>query len=206
MREMLKPALVLFVICLVVGAAMALTNMATADVIAQRAVADAENARKIVFSNAEEFEKLKVDIIKSKSKNTYDCIEEAYSAKVGGKTAGYVFLADPEGYGGEISIMIGIDDKGKVTGLKVGDNKETPGLGAKAKDDQFTSRFYGKKLDKIEVVKRKAKNESEIEAISGATITSKAVSKGVEQASIMAQELLNNGLEVSEDELIENNR
>lgn len=206
MRGMLKPALVLFIICLVVGAAMALTNMATADVIAQRAVADAENARKIVFSDAEEFVKLKVDIIKSKSKNNYDCIKEAYSAKLGGKTAGYVFQADPKGYGGEISIMIGIDDKGKVTGLKVGDNKETPGLGAKAKDDQFTGRFYGKKLDKIEVVKRKAKNESEIEAISGATITSNAVSKGVEQASIMAQELLNNGLEVSEDELVENNQ
>lgn len=206
MRGMLKPALILFIICLVVGAAMALTNMATADVIAQRAVTDAENARKIVFSNADEFVKLKVDIIKSKSKNTYDCIEEAYAAKIGGKTAGYVFLADPKGYGGEISIMIGIDDKGKVTGLKVGDNKETPGLGAKAKDDQFTSRFFGKVLDKIKVVKRKAQKDNEIEAISGATITSKAVSKGVEQASAMAKELLNNSLGVSEDELVKNNQ
>lgn len=205
MREMLRPALVLFAICLVVGAAMAFTNMATSDVIAQRAVADAENTRKVVFSDADEFVKLKVDKIKASSKNNYDCIKEVYAAKINGKTTGYVFQATPKGYGGEINVMVGINDKGMVTGVQVGDNKETPGLGAKAKDAGFTGQYIGKKFGLISVVKSKVKNENEIEAISGATITSKAVSKGVEQASAMAGDLLNNGLGVSEDELAESN-
>lgn len=203
MRDMFKPTLVLFVICLVVGTAMAFTNMATAGVIKQRIIEDSESSRKIVLPDAEKFIKLQVEKIKSTGKNDYSSVKEAYAAKKGGKTIGYVFLANPKGYGGEVNVMIGIDEKGTVSGIQIGDNKETPGLGSKANDPEFRGQYLNKKFSIINVVKRKVQKDDEVEAISGATITSKAVSKGVEQASKMADELLNNKLGVSEDELVE---
>lgn len=203
---MTKPTLVLFVICLVVGTAMALTNMATADKIQQRVVEASENARKLVLPGTDKFLKMDLEKLKSHGKNDFDTIKEAYAAKKGDKTTGYVFLAGPKGYGGEVSIMIGVNDKGAVTGVDIGDNKETPGLGTKAKDQEFKGQYLNKKFNIINVVKRKAQKDDEIQAISGATITSKAVSKGVEQASRLADELLNNKLGVSESELVENSK
>lgn len=203
MRDMIKPTFVLFVICLIVGAAMAFTNIATAGVIKQRIIEDSENSRKIVLPEAEKFIKLQADTIKSKSKNDYSSIKEAYSAKKGGKTIGYVFLSNPKGYAGEINVMIGINEKGSVSGIQIGDNRETPGLGSKANNSEFKGQYLNKKFSIVNVVKRKVRKIDEIEAISGATITSKAVSKGVEQSSNMADELLNNKLGVIENELVE---
>lgn len=206
MRDMIKPTLVLFVICLIVGAAMAFTNYATAGKIEQRIAQDAENARKAVLPDADGFAKMDMDKIRTASGDTgYDAIKEAYAAKKGDSIIGYVFLAIPEGYGGEISIMVGIDGQGYVSGVEIGDNKETPGLGSKAKDQEFKGQFYQKKYDTINVVKRKAEKGDEVQAISGATITSKAVSLGVQQASQLADALLNNELGVAENELFENN-
>ncbi|NJD02672.1 MAG: RnfABCDGE type electron transport complex subunit G [Ruminiclostridium sp.] len=193
MRDMFKPALVLFVICLIVGAAMAFTNFATAGRIEQRITEDSENARKAVLPDADGFVKMNLDKIKAVSGNSgYDTIKEAYAAKKGDSVIGYVFLAKPAGYAGEINIMIGIDGRGHVSGVEIGDNKETPGLGSKAKDKKFKGQFSDKKYDIINVVKRKAEKGDEVQAISGATITSKAVSIGVQQASRLAGALLNN--------------
>ena len=205
MRDMIRPTLVLFVICLIVGAAMAFTNFATADRIEQRIIEDSENARKAVLPDADSFKKMNMDKIQTLSGNTgYDAIKEAYAAKKGDSIIGYVFLAKPAGYAGVINIMVGIDVKGLVKGVEIGDNKETPGLGSKAKNQEFKGQFYDKKYNVINVVKRKAEKDDEVQAISGATITSKAVSAGVQQASQLADALLSNELGVAENELFEN--
>lgn len=206
MRDMVRPTLVLFVICLIVGAAMAFTNFATAEKIEQRILEDSVNARKSVLPDADGFEKMDMEKIQTAAADAgYNSIKEAYAAKKGGSTIGYVFLAKPSGYAGEINIMIGINTEGKVTGVEIGDNKETPGLGSKAKDQEFKGQYIDKKYDVINVVKRKAQKDDEIQAISGATITSKAVSLGVQQASQLAGALMNNELGVAENELFENN-
>lgn len=198
MREMIRPTLALFIICLVVGAAMAFTNSATAGKIEQRIVADAENARKNVLSEADEFVKLDMQKTTSTMKETdFNTIQEAYAAKKAGAIIGYVFLTKPKGYAGDISVMVGIIEDGSVSGVEIGDNKETPGLGTKAKDKDFKGQYYKKKFDIVDVVKRKPQKENEIQAISGATITSKAVSLGVQQASRMAAELLKQEPEVA---------
>ena len=206
MRDMIKPTLVLFLICLIVGGAMAFTNFATADKIQQRIIEDSQKARKTVLPDADGFDKMNMDKINATAGNgSYDTIKEAYAAKKSGSVIGYVFLTAPAGYAGEISVMVGIDDKGLVSGVEIGDNKETPGLGSKAKDKEFKSQYYNKKYDVINVVKGKTQKDDEIQAISGATITSKAVSKGIQQASKLADLLLNNELGVDANELFENN-
>lgn len=207
MREMIRPTLVLFIICLAVGTAMAFTNSATADKIAQRIVEDAQTARRNVIPEADSFIKLDMTRIqKALPKKDSDVIWEAYLAKKNGNNIGYVFLAKPKGYAGEINVMVGIASDGSVSGVEIGDNKETPGLGSKAKDKEFKGQFYGKKYDAINVVKRRPQKDDEVQAISGATITSKAVSRGVQQASRIAAALLNKELGVTDDELVEDNK
>ncbi len=204
MRDMIRPTFVLFIICLIVGAAMAFTNFATADKIEQRIIEESEKARKTVLPDADEFIKINLDKIKSAVKdNKYEFIKEAYLGKINGNTIGYVFLAKTVGYAGDISIMIGIGSNGEVSGVEIGDNKETPGLGTKAKDQEFKGQYNNKKYSIINVVKRPPQQDDEIQAISGATITSKAVSLGVQQASQLADALMKNELGVNQDELIE---
>lgn len=206
MRDMIRPTLVLFVICLIVGSLMAFTNYATADKIEQRILEDSENARKTVLPEADSFEKLDMEKLEKASGDSgLSTLAEAYAAKKSDAIIGYVFLAKPAGYGGEISMMIGINDKGQVSGVEIGDNTETPGLGSKAKDQEFRGQFYGKKYDVVNVVKRKPSTDDEIQAISGATITSRAVSLGVQQASQAADALLNNKWGVTANELIQTN-
>lgn len=80
------------------------------------------------------------------------------------------------GYGGAIELLVGIDAKGAVSGLKVLNHRETPGLGANITGDKFLGQFKGKKAgDQLEAKK-------DIDAISGATISSRAVCFGVKEA------------------------
>lgn len=97
-----------------------------------------------------------------------------------GKTVGYCIKVEPSGYGGKISMMVGLDTKFQVTGIKITSMSETPGLGAKA-DGEWIEQFKGKS-GTLSVVKTGKAKDSEINAISGATITSKAVTEGVNSA------------------------
>ena len=102
-----------------------------------------------------------------------------------GKTVGYCIKVEPSGFGGKISMMVGIGTDGEIQGVKITSMSETPGLGAKA-DDNWLSQFTGKKAN-ISVIKSGTAKDSEINAISGATITSKAVAEGVNIASAAAK-------------------
>lgn len=80
----------------------------------------------------------------------------------------YAVSAAPNGYGGEIKMMIGLNSMMEVLGVSIIEMSETPGLGAKASDEAFLNQFKG--------------YYPEVNAISGATITSNAVKKGVSDA------------------------
>jgi electron transport complex protein RnfG len=89
---------------------------------------------------------------------------------------GVVREAVVRGYAGEIRLLVGIDEKGKISGLKVLSHQETPGLGANIVQPRFLDQFKGKTAaDKLEA-------KQDIDAISGATISSRAVCSGVRQA------------------------
>jgi electron transport complex protein RnfG len=89
---------------------------------------------------------------------------------------GYILVVKTKGYGGPLTLAVGIDKSGIVKGIAVVASKETVGLGSKALEDSYLGRFKGK------TVKEKLKVGDDVQAVTGATITSKAVTNQVKQA------------------------
>ncbi len=160
--------LVLFLVSLVAALALAGTNEMTKGAIAQRALEAADAARKTVLNNADTFEQLQVP--------EGIGVDNGYRGLKDGKAVGFVAQSTVKGYGGEIEIVVGMDLSGAVTGISVGGPSfsETAGLGDKAKESAFTNQFKGLVLP--------ATLADNVDAISGATITSNAVVLGVNQA------------------------
>lgn len=94
---------------------------------------------------------------------------------------GIVFRVFPQGYGGPIPLMVGLDMEGKITGIRIASAaeglKETPGLGVKIIEPDFREQFIGKTFDNV-LLKR---DGGEIDAITAATISSRAVCNGIKQ-------------------------
>lgn len=164
--EILKPSLILFVICLVLATLLAGTNALTEAPIAKQSEAKANEARQIVLPDADSFEDANI----SASEN------EIYYGMKNGEKIGCTITTSAKGYGGDVKVMVGIDvATGKVTGISILSHSETPGLGANASNESFTSQFKGYPFGK-------ETSESEITAITGATITSVAVTNAVDTA------------------------
>ena len=180
-KDMFKLGLNLLIISAVAALLLALTNSVTASTIAQRNEQANAEARKLVLESAQDFEQVK-DVKTDNSKGVE--VSEIYEAKdASGNTVGYTLKVLPSGYGGTIELMVGIDSaKGQVSGINVVSNSETAGLGAKATEDEFKSQFIGKSANGINYTKNGASNDTEIDALSGATITSNAVCEAVDSA------------------------
>ncbi len=108
-------------------------------------------------------------------------VKEALIARDGeGKAAGLVMtVSNRLGYGGEIEFAMGVDREGTLTGIEFLTLKETPGLGMKADDEWFLGQFRGVATGSYAFAKEKIKGDTEIDAISGATRTTRAVTLGV---------------------------
>ena len=188
-KDMFKLGLNLLIISAVAALLLALTNSVTASTIAQRNEQANAEARKLVLESAQDFEEVK-DVKTDNSKGVE--VSEIYEAKdASGNTVGYTLKVLPSGYGGTIELMVGIDSaKGQVSGINVVSNSETAGLGAKSTDPEFSDQYKGKPLKELSVLKNGTPGDTEIKAISGATITSTAVTNGVDAAI----EVYNNSL------------
>jgi electron transport complex protein RnfG len=190
MRDVVKTTVPLFIICVVVAFSLAFVNGITKDTIAQRTAQSAEEKRMIVLNEAEEFKKIEG----WESKDETGLIREVYEAYKDGNIVGYVFMAYPVGYGGEIPVTVGINSEGKIVGVEIGSNNETPGLGAKTADVKFRGQFTDKDIhEELTIVKRTAKTDNEIQAVSGATISSTAVTKAVQASAALGSTLLTDG-------------
>lgn len=188
-KDMFKLGLNLLIISAVAALLLALTNSVTASTIAQRNEQANAEARKLVLESAQDFEQVK-DVKTDNSKGVE--VSDIYEAKdASGNTVGYTLKVLPSGYGGTIELMVGIDSaKGQVSGINVVSNSETAGLGAKSTDPEFSDQYKGKPLEELSVLKNGTPGDTEIKAISGATITSTAVTNGVDAAI----EVYNNSL------------
>lgn len=188
-KDMFKLGLNLLIISAVAALLLALTNSVTASTIAQRNEQANAEARKLVLESAQDFEQVK-DVKTDNSKGVE--VSEIYEAKdASGNTVGYTLKVLPSGYGGTIELMVGIDSaNGQVSGINVVSNSETAGLGAKATNPEFSDQYKGKPLEELSVLKNGTPGDTEIKAISGATITSTAVTNGVDAAI----EVYNNSL------------
>lgn len=180
-KQIILPTVALFIICLVATTLLAFANNITAPKIEQIAKETEINSRKEVFSVAENFEDKDLDNLKY-----------AVALDKGGNEIGYIFTTTAKSYGGDILVMTGVDCEGKVTGVNLLSINDTAGLGMKATGKDFRDQFVG--LFKDIVVQKNSSNHdnNEITALTGATITSNAVTKAVNEA-LANYELVNGG-------------
>jgi electron transport complex protein RnfG len=187
MREIVKLGIILLVISAVAAAVLGYTNEITKEPIEQQVLQANIEARQSILSEATDFEEISKEQFAE-----YTEILEVYRGIKNGETVGFTVKTNPSGYGGEIEVMIGIKLDGTISGINIGNHSETPGLGAKASEEFFKNQYIGKKSDKeLTVIKSGVPKDNEIQAISGATITSKAVTSGVNTAIKFFNEKLN---------------
>ena len=183
MREFIKLPLILFAIALIAGALLGVTYAITKEPIAKQHELALKNAREELFTDSE-FSEFEDSAIFEK----YENIQKIYRAEKGGKTAGYIITLTKDGYGGAILMNVGVTSEGVITGVIVGTNSETPGLGAKASETKFSGQFTGRK--KVTLVKGDASADDEVSAITAATITSTAIVDGANQAIEITSEIM----------------
>ena len=127
-----------------------------------------------------------VGLVAAANEGTKDTIAKKHvqQSSKDGKPNGYIYTVTPSGYGGKVTLMVGISKNGdKITGIKVMNHSETPGLGAKSTEPEWQAQFKGKALkDALAVTKQEPAKPNEIKAIKAATITSRAVVTGVNAA------------------------
>lgn len=99
-----------------------------------------------------------------------------------GEKVGYCFTVASQGYGGPVSFVVGVTKDGTVRAINILSHSETPGLGARSTEPEFYGQFENRTQLPLKVVKGEAGAADEISAISGATITSSAVTNGVNAA------------------------
>lgn len=105
-----------------------------------------------------------------------------------GAVIGHIMSASSkDGYGGEIKVSVGVTLDGETTGMEILEINETPGLGMRATEEGFMGQFKGKNVDLFKVTKTGKKSDNEIDALSGATITSNAVTNAVNGAVYFAK-------------------
>ena len=174
-KKIVKDTLALVVIALAFVLCLAVVYALT-----KQPIADAEYNEKIaayqeVCSGAETFEDFEVKTTVSADGNVK--INEVKLAKnANGDKVGYVLLITTnQGYGGDITLSMGMLADGSIAGVKVISMSETPGLGAKCTEESWTSQFKGINAEKVESTKDGKVKDNEIDAISGATYTTEAV-------------------------------
>lgn len=191
-KAIIKDAIILFVITLVAGLLLGVVYEVTkAPIAAQEAKTKAE-AQKGVFKEAAEFKQVDVDSEKAKAAVSNGVtVDEVYEAlDASGAHLGYVIQAtSPNGYGGNITLMAGVSSDGTSNGYSLLTINETAGLGMNAKTDDFKNQYAGKNVEAFEVTKTGASADNQIDAISGATITSNAVTEAVNACLTYAKAL-----------------
>lgn len=191
----MKDALILFAITLVSGTALGAVYGITKDPIDKAKNAAKYAAYQEVLPAAAEFdeegmkEKIKAsadDLMAQGWGNVY--IDSAAAAKdASGNAVGYVISStSKDGFGGEVKITVGIDGENKITGIAFLSLSETPGLGMNAQNPEFAGQYAGKEAQPLTVVKGGGAGDAEINAMSGATITSSAVTNAVNAATYFA--------------------
>jgi Na+-translocating ferredoxin:NAD+ oxidoreductase subunit G len=186
----IKDALILFAITLIAGLALGYVHEATLPAIEAQKIKDKMEAYQSVFPEATQFmedesltakaETAAEDILVPKGYDNISINEVRIAADDAGTNLGYVVMVTTgEGYGGDINISLGYALDGTVKGIEIISMSETAGLGAKAKEKVFKDQYSNKKVNEFTVTKTGAVKDNEIDALSGATITSKAVTGAV---------------------------
>lgn len=187
-KSLISDCMKLLIITLVAGLALGFVYNLTKDPIAAQNELAKQESYKTVFPDAESFEN--VDFTEDEIQKLCEehgitgiTMTEIMTAKdASGSDLGYVFnVTTSEGYGGDIQLAVGVQSDGTLNGFDALSINETAGLGMNATQDDFRNQFAGVKADQLEVVKdgSGASDDAKIDAISGATITSSAITGAV---------------------------
>lgn len=184
MKEMMKNVLILFVITVVAGGILGTVYEVTKEPIKKAEEQAKMEAYREVFKDASDFEEEELEDVADTTLMRGGFAGVSMDASLKAKAAdgtqlGYVFvLTSHEGYGGDIQIAMGVRMDGTTNGISILQISETPGLGMEA-EPVLKPQFTDKKAKQFEYTKSGASSENEIDAISGATVTTKAVTSTV---------------------------
>ena len=189
-KRIIKDTCILFVITIIAGSMLGFVYSITKDKIAAKQEETTELAYKQVMKSADTFKADYSKLVASSSKhlkNNYGKngieITNALGAYKNNKLKGYVIqVTDKDGFGGEIELIVGIDLNKEIKGVEILSISETVGLGMNAKEASFRNQYLNKKVDSFTVTKTGKQEDNEIDSLTGATITSKAMTNGVNGA------------------------
>ena len=201
MNNIVKNTLILTAITVVSGLLLGVVYGITKEPIAQAQENTKQEAYRTVLSDASEFESVEFDADAAASllsENGYasDVITEiAEGTDASGATVGYVIsVQSSEAYDGSLSLSVGIASNGTVKGIEMLEISETAGLGMKADESEFKDQFKDKNVQKFTYTKTGEDGDDKIDAISGATITTNAVTNAVDSALVYFQNELGGGV------------
>ena len=189
--EIIKVGLILFAITAISAALLAFVNSKTAPLIEENALAKEKDALKTVMPDATDFVQVDVTPELQALIDGSDAINKIYVAGDGENGVGVCVITETSGYDIGIQTVTGVDKDLKVTGIDIISMNETPGLGAKANNDDFKAQYAGKSYEVG--VSKTAATDTDIQAISGATKTSNGVTNGVNIALQVAEKILEGG-------------
>ena len=169
-KEYISPILVLVVICFVTTFLLAFTYGVTAPIIAENTAKAASEARMELLPEGDSFSDAGADLYVLEEGKVY--ATEVYTADNG---AGMVVTVKSNSYGGMLTAMVGINSNGEITGVKVTDHADTPGVGTKAHAAEHLSQYEGLTELGSDVIK----SDPSVQHVTGASVSSGAVHKAV---------------------------
>ena len=199
MKEMMKNTGIMVAITLIAGLLLGIVYQVTKEPIAVQEAKAKEAACQEVFQDAASFAMIGVEALPAgwnEEGYAQESVDEVMEAKdASGELIGYVItVTTKEGYGGDIQFSIGVRMDGTVNGISILSISETAGLGMQA-EEVLKPQFADKNVEKFEYTKNGATSENQVDAISGATITTNAVTNGVNAGLYYFQTQLKGGSE-----------
>lgn len=173
MKEFFRPALVLLVICVISSSVLAVVYQKTKPIIEENQRKEEQAARQEVVPNAHQFVRLTAGD------------DEFYAAyDTDDSLVGYAYKCHEKGYSSDVQIMVGLDKELSIIRVKVISQQETPGLGANCVKPEFAGKFVQKNPENLYV----DKDGGKISSMSGATITTRAVTNAIRQQFLLIKE------------------
>jgi len=190
-RELVQPSLVLFLTGLIITAILAVVYGITNPIITDSKAREQADSLRRALPAADAFDAARdAGMLAADGFTVPDTVATVFRGTTGGKFAGYAVVVEPKGYGGKMNLIAGIDADGAVVSVLLVSQNETPGLGSRAAEPAFLGQFAGLlTTDGPAVVKKASDRKGDIQALTGATVTSRAVTRGVADALAIAGDL-----------------
>ena len=202
MNNIVKNTLILTSITVVSGLLLGIVYDITKEPIAEAQENTKQEAFRAVLADASSFETMEdfdaseaLSILEENGYTSDEITEIAEGVDDSGETVGYVInVTSHEAYDGDLEVSVGIAADGTVKGIEMLSISETAGLGMKADEADFKDQFKDKKVEKFSYTKSGESGDDKIDAISGATITTNAVTNAVDSALVYVQNELGGGV------------